>query len=465
MKIDFSLMKFVYPLLILSLASCKKSNKNDIIDTINVAKQAFTYGLPLVLIDITRRQSTNYATASFAGAPMNQFSHKSGFPTYLNRQVVRPNADTYYSVAFCDITNEAVVLSIPNTNGRYYMMPMLDAFTNVFASPGSRTGDTIAVNYLVTGPNWKGIVPSNVKSQIKSPTGIFWLIGRIQCNGTADGQQVVIPIQQGLKIIPLSFWGQAYIPTQGVVDPTVPVGSPNDIVKNMPIDSFFNYLNKLLVDNPPAPADLSAMEMFAKISVGPGLKFDISKFDTNIQNEMQNIPQLEYAFYNNVSSKPASLINGWSIKTDSIGIYGTDYQNRAVIASIGIGANLPADAVYPSSYVDSSGSVYNGANKYILHFDQGKLPPVNGFWSLTMYDKDGYFINNPINRYAIGHGAPLTYNPDGSLDIYIQNIAPVGMENNWLPAPQGIFNVMMRLYWPQSSVLNKQWTPRAITLK
>ena len=452
------------------LSSCGKKDETGKTDskgadsvTVKTAEEAFLFCYSLAIMDITRRKLTNATTPGTSAAPINQFANMSAFPDYKFKDVVRPNADTYYSTAFCDLSKEPLVLSLPNTNDRYYLMPMLDAYSNVFSSPGKRTTGTEAGNFLIAGPKWNGTAPAGMKEVIKSPTDMIWILGRIQCNGAADGEKVVIPIQKNIKLIPLSSWGKDYTPPAGTIDPTVPKDDPNNTVLNMPIDQFFNYANGLMVNNPPASADKPAMDAFAKIGVGPGAKFDMSKFTPEVQAALKGIPKKVYAAFDKELAQPKKLYNGWNILIKGMGSYGTDYAMRSLVTYVGLGANLPQDAIYPSNSLDQDGKPYNGANKYVIHFDKGLTPPVDGFWSLTMYNQAGYFIENPINTYAVGHGAPFTYNADGSLDIYIQNVSPgKDKENNWLPAPAGDFNVMMRLYWPKETMINGTWVPPAI---
>ncbi len=444
-------------------SSDTKSSKAGDSATVKTAEEAFLYCYSLVIMDITKRKLTNTETPSSEAAPLNQFASKSEFPTYQFKTVVRPNADTYYSTAFCDLTAEPLVLSLPNTNDRYYLMPMLDAYSNVFVSPGKRTTGTEAGNYLISNASWNGTVPDGIKEHFKAPTDLIWILGRIQCNGKEDGEKVVIPIQKKLKLTPLSSWGKEYSEPKGTVDPTVPKEDPNNYVLNLPIDQFFNLANKLMVANPPKPEDKPAMEKFAKLRVGSNAKFDLSKFDAATQSAMKDIPKKVYAAFDKQLAEPQKLINGWNIIMKGMGSYGTDYAMRAFVTYVGLGANLPQDAVYPSNSLDQEGKPYSGANKYIIHFNKGETPPVDGFWSLTMYDQAGYFIENPINTYAVGHGPAFKFNDDSSLDIYIQNESP-GKEwqNNWLPAPKGEFNVMMRLYWPKETMLNGTWSPPLI---
>ncbi len=447
----------------------KEATSND--DPVTIANEAYVYGLPLVLMDITRRQQTNFDTASQKGAPMNQLSNKQEFPSWRDTGVVSPNVDTYYSIAWGDVSKEPIVLYMPNPNGRFYMMPMLDAFTNVFASPGMRTGDTQGGTFLISSKTWDGILPKGIdnKNHFKCPTALFWLIGRIQCNDREDGKSVVIPIQNDMKFMPLSQWLKPNgIKNSIKIDTFAPKGSPNDIVKDsMSIDFFFNYLNRLLVDNPPAEEDAPVMKRFAKIGVGPDSTFSLGKFDTPTQDSLKNVPENVFTYINTLASKSTGLINGWSFKTSGMGYYGIHYLQRAVISVKGLGANLAEDAVYPSTFVDLSGNIYDGSkNNYKIHYDS--LPPVQGFWSLTVYNNKNNLAKNNIDRYAVGHSDrdSLIPNPDGSFDIYIQNQPPPSnvSRNNWLPAPAEQFNLMMRLYWPDSTVLDSTWTPPAVTI-
>ena len=230
------------------------------------------------------------------------------------------------------------------------------------------------------------------------------------------------------------------------------------MVKNMPVDEFFNYINQLMVTSPPAAADAPAMAQFAVIGIGPGKKFDIASLSASTQQAIKNIPQQVIAGINEEIQKGGELVNGWKPLSTNVGSYGTNYAERALISYVGLGANLPADAVYPSCSFDADGNKLNGANKYVLHFDKGKTPPANAFWSLTMYDSEGYMVANPINRNAIGDRSNLKINTDGSIDIYFQHDSPgKDKEANWLPAPEGDFNILLRVYWPKEEILNGTW--------
>lgn len=456
--------------LLLLLASCKKENKVDAVpsgsesasEVVQTAKEAYIFGMPLILMDITRAKMTDGRNPD-ASAP-NTFAHKSKFPDASFRDVVRPNADTYYSTASLDLKAEPIILSVPNTNGRYYMMPMLDAYTNVFTSLGTRTTGNDAHKFIITGPGWNGQVPSGIE-QIKAPTNMVWIIGRTQVNSKTDGEKVVIPLQKQYKLTPLSAWGKPYTPPAPKPATEDLKGDPNAIVEAMPVEEFFNRINKLMAENPPSEADAPVMEKFAKIGIGPGKKFDLASFTAEEQKALKKIPEeVIGGFQQKVKNGGADkLINGWKPLADNIGSYGTNYTERAFVSYVGLGANLPADAVYPSCSFDSDGNALNGANKYVLHFDKGKMPPANAFWSFTMYDAEGYMVANPINRNAIGDRSNLKTNADGSVDIYFQNTSPgKDKESNWLPAPKGEFNVLLRVYWPKEEMLNGSWEAPAV---
>lgn len=430
--------------------------------TILTLTEAYGYGLPLVVMDLTRRQMTNPSSGGAMNASVNQFHHLSKFPDASFRNVVRPNADTYYSSAILDLSAGPIILSLPNTRGRYYMMPMLDAWTNVFASPGTRTTGNGAGDFCITGPGWSGTLPAGLK-QIKAPTSLVWIIGRTQVNSKTDGVRIVIPLQKKYKLTPLSAWlgkPAAPIPSN---EPTPPKGDPNSIVEKMPADSFFNYMLRLMKKYPAPEADTPFLERLAAVGLRTGDAFDPAEYDTTVQNALRTIPTRVLSQLKNEIAFSHALVNGWNVIRTGIGSYGTDYHTRSMVAYTGLGANLPADAIYPHCNVDADGSQLNGARNYLLHFKKGQTPPVNAFWSLTMYDIEGHFVPNPLNRYTLGDRSNLTQNTDGSIDIYIQAASPsLSRQRNWLPAPPGNFNLLMRLYYPKQAAIDGTWLPPAV---
>jgi hypothetical protein len=428
--------------------------------------KAVIYGLPLVLMDITMEKMTNQFPGHRLARPVNQFAHMRAFPTAAFKDVVRANVDTLYSSAFLNLTQEPLVLTVPNTNGRYYLLPMLDAWTNVFASPGSRTTGTQAGTFLITGPDWSGTVPAGM-TQLKSPTNMAWILGRTQTNGPTD-YAAVHTVQNGYRLIPLSRFGKPYTPPPGTFDPTIDMKKPPiDQVQDMNSNEFFNRLARLLKTNPPPASEAPLLAKLAKIGIKPGEPFDPAALDPAIAKGLERSVPAAFAKLEASKKKAGTPINGWHIPPKSLGNFGNDYGLRAFIALIAFGANLPADAVYPTAFVDAANKPLNGANRYVLHFNPGMTPPVNAFWSVTMYDSQSFFVDNPIHRYAISSWMPLQKNGDGSIDLYIQHESPgESKDSNWLPAPKDDFNVTLRMYWPKDktpSINDGTWVPPAVT--
>lgn len=424
-----------------------------------IAKEAYIFGYPLVLMDVSRQVMTACPSPTAMCAPMNRFAHVPAFPDPIFTDVVSPNADTLYSMAWLDLSKEPLVLSLPDTKGRYYLMQMLDAWTNVFAGPGSRTTGTAKGDFAVVGPGFKGKLPAGLK-KIESPTNLVWIIGRTQTNGKADFEAVHF-IQAQYKLTPLSAWGKPDTPPANVpVAPKVSKEAPVEQVGKMDAQTFFARLNALMQGNPPAAADALAVKRFAAIGIAPGKKFSIEGLDPAAKSALEKGVKEAHQEIVAAAKKPhGKVVNGWALMYN-VGSYGTNYPFRAVVARVGLGANLPEDAIYPMTRVDADGKPLTGQNQYVMHFSKDQIPPVNAFWSVTMYNDKQFFVENPINRYAIGDRDKLTFNADGSLDLYIQHESPSkDQEANWLPAPKDSFNLIMRLYWPKKPVLDGTWTP------
>jgi len=231
----------------------------------------------------------------------------------------------------------------------------------------------------------------------------------------------------------------------------------------MPAAEFFKLAIELTKENPPHIIDTPMVARMNRIGLSVGKSFDMNKADPIVQEALEQAPSIGLKTMKEKMPTMAKQVNGWQVSTESMGVYGTNYLRRAIIALIGLGANLPEDAVYPISLGDSEGKPTDGKNKYMLHFDKDRLPPVDAFWSVTMYDAQGFPVSNEINRCAIGDRDDLKYNADGSLDIYIQNEKPPADKVfNWLPAPNDSFGLILRLYAPHSDVIQGGWVPPAI---
>jgi hypothetical protein len=435
-------------------------------EAIEIAEEAYIYGYPLVTMEMTRRVMTNTVTPENNHAPMGQFYNAKTYPNASFRDVTAPNADTLYSTAWLDVSREPYIFSIPDMNGRYFLMPMLSAWTDVIAVPGSRTTGEKAQKYAITGPGWRGTLPAGV-TEIKSPTALVWILGRTYSSGTPEDYNAVHELQKQYQLVPLSAYGKPYTPPVGKVDPAIDMKTPvRDQVNSLSPEAYFSLLAELLQKNPPTAADAPIVARMAKIGIVPGQKFDASGLSPAARKALTNVPKTAIGkIMAREKDGGMKVVNGWLVSLDT-GEYGTDYLQRAFITLIGLGANKPQDAVYPLTTIDSAGRPFNGANRYILRFREGQIPPVQGFWSLTMYDADFFFVNNPLNKYTVSPRNNLQYNPDGSLDIYVQNASPgKDKEANWLPAPAGDFKLMLRMYWPEEkdpSILDGTWQPPAV---
>ncbi|RDI49424.1 DUF1254 domain-containing protein [Nocardia mexicana] len=435
----------------LGLAACTRSDggaqdSGDDSDVKSIATDAYVFGYPMVLMDATRASA----------GPANQFANATTLPTPADRQVVRLNLDTLYSQAWLDLSAEPLVLQVPEMPGnRYWLMQIMDAWSNTRHHPSSVEPDSPApFTYLVAGPGWSGTVPEGM-TRLDMPTPVAWVLGRIQVNGRGD-LDAVRALQDRLKLVPLSAWLRGETAATGR-PATAAATPPPKQVEAMDGRAFFDKLCALMATNPPAPEDAPAMQRFATIGITPGGTVDqpAEVLDAAVGQARTGIPD-----YSDPDTKHQ---NGWTFSTD-LGAYGTNYPLRARTAWQGLGANLAADAVYPSLFgkADENGT----AVQYRLHFPPGQLPPVAAFWSLTAYDADSYLVPNQADIHAVGHEFPVVPNSDGSVDLAIQNADPgtTVPRGNWLPIPPaGNFSLTMRLYAPHRSAIEGTWQPPKLT--
>lgn len=428
-----------------------------------IATEAYLYGYPLVTMEMTRRVMTNVAAPENGHAPMNEFAHVRRYPPAGFRDVTMPNADTLYSTAWLDLSAGPMVLSLPDTHGRYYVMPILSAWTGVIASPGARTTGTGPQTYAITGPDWRGSLPSGM-SEIKSPTNLVWILGRTSCTGSPSDYEAAHAVQNKYLLVPLPAWGKPAPPAApGRVDPAVDMKTPvRDQVDALPAGPYFRLLAKLLRDNPPTPEDAPLLARMARLGIVPGQDFDLGALPPELALAAAGAPAAGQARMASAARSTAETINGWSVDL-KMGVYDSDYGRRALTARRALAANRPQDEVYAVST-----GWYRGEGKYVLRFPSGQLPPVNAFWSLTLYDGEFFFAANPLNRFSLGSRDALKHDEDGSVTIHVQHESPgPDREANWLPAPEKEFNLVLRLYWPKSappSILDGSWAPPEIEL-
>ncbi|ODT08314.1 MAG: hypothetical protein ABS58_02850 [Mesorhizobium sp. SCN 65-20] len=434
-----------------------------------IGVDAYVYFYPLITMDITRKQLTNAeAKAGAIGGPPNAFNNIREFPPADMKVVVRPNFDTLYSSAWLDLTKEPVVVSAPDTQGRYYLLPMLDMWTDVFASPGWRTTGTAAGHFLVAPPGWRPELREKFDEyklpegtqRIDAPTPYVWVIGRTKTDGPSD-YAAVNKIQDGYKVTPLSEWGQEAKTAEVKIDPSIDMKTPPKTqVDTMPADKYFAYAAELLKVHAPHMTDQPILARLKQIGFEPGKSFDLTKAGDAVQQGFKTVPQNAQALMAWKVKTLARVANGWSMNTDTMGVYGNYYLKRAIVAQQGLGANLPEDAIYPLNLADEQGQPLDGRANYAIHFEKDQIPPAGAFWSITLYDKDGFQVANALNRFAVSSWMPFQHNADGSLDLYFQNESPgKDKEANWLPAPDGPYNLTMRLYAPKAAALTGKWNP------
>ncbi|MFE1266837.1 DUF1254 domain-containing protein [Streptomyces sp. NPDC058757] len=428
-----------------------------------LATEAWIYGYPLVTAAVTKNVMTAVPARDDARrkAPVNQFCYMRATPDASFTEVVSPNADTLYSSGWLDLSDEPLVLTLPDFGDRFWMVPVLDAWSDVCAVVGRRGNGSSAGPFLIAGPSWSGAVPDGL-TLLESPTAVNWIIARYATSGPADFP-AVNALQDATRLVPLSRWTGDPDDYSPPTDVPVAAGAdtataPVDQVHALGGRDYFALLNRMMVDNPPAPADAPLLGTLAKLGIAPGASLDdlspeeIAVLDAGARRGPEVLREL-------LGRAESAKTDGWTVHR-GLGDYGTDYAKRAVITRFGYGANLDADALYPHATTDADGRPLDGAHTYVLHFDAGRTPPVDGFWSLTMMNERQLFADNPLGRYAIGDRSGMRTNPDGSLDIHVQHDSPgPDRESNWLPAPAGSFNVFLRLYWPEESALTGDWTP------
>jgi hypothetical protein len=460
--VKFSRLNIILILITASIifTACSKKSEVTPAEAMQIAEEAYIYGYPLVTMEMTRRVMTNVSEPEGTRAPMGQFVRMRTYPTAAFRDVTAPNASTLYTTTWLDVSKEPWILSLPEANDRYYLFPMLDGWTDVFQVPGKRTTGTGPQTYAITGPNWSGNLPEGV-TEYKSPTSLVWVLGRIYCTGTPEDYAAVHKMQDEISMVPLSSYGKPYTPAAGKVDPNIDMKTAvREQVNSLSTEAYFNLLTELMVDNPPAKADDSIVTKMSKLGIIAGESFSLEKLDEETQKSLQDVPKVAFEKIMAHFKNGGTFENGWLFTTNA-GVYGTDYIQRAFITAIGLGANRPQDAIYPTSEKDAEGNPYVGTNKYVMHFEKGQMPPVKGFWDLTMYNADYFFVDNPLNRYTLSQRNKFKENSDGSIDFYLQAESPgPGKESNWLPAPKGKFILMLRLYWPSEtspSILDGSW--------
>lgn len=429
-----------------------------------IIKDAYIYGFPMV--DSYRIQYSYFVDGTdpeYKGA-WNQLHSVARVFTPQDKAIQTPNSDTPYSFLGADLRAEPLVLSVPAIpKDRYYSMQFIDMYTHNFAYVGSRAMGHEAGHYLLAGPEWQGAVPDGVKSVIRSETSLAFVLYRTQLFDESDLDQVT-KIQAQYTVQPLSQF------TETTASPSPPV----DFIKPLSADAqkgspeFFTILNFLFRFTPIHPTETGLMARFARAGVGPGRSFDVAALSADQRHAVEGGMADAWAAF--AKFKSEEVDTGRKSSADGFGTreyLGNDYMMRMASAVLGIYGNSKEEANYPVYFVDAEGKPLHGTNCYTVRFGPGQLPPVNAFWSLTMYELPASLLTqNPLNRYLINSTMEqrLIRDDDGGVTLYVQQRSPgQTKESNWLPAPTGPFFMVLRQYWPKPEALNGTWkVPQAV---
>ena len=374
--------------LVMFMAGCGKVKEEE---AYIYGMESWVYGYPMVMMEVTREVLTAAPAPNSEGtaAPINQLAKMPHYVSPDFKNVVRISLNSLWTTGWVDLEKEPIVLSVPDTHDRYYVFSLMNMWTDVFGSIGKRTTGTGPGSFLIVGPNWKGAAPSDIKQTFRSPTRYAWLLGQTQVNGP-DDFAAVNALQAEYKLTPLSAWGKPYTPPDNVpVDQKVDLKvTPPDQVARMDAGTFFNRLALAMKDNPPYAEDKPAIEKLKKLGIEPGKPFDIAKVDPKIAAGLAKaVKEVQIKMAEEVTK--IKNVNGW-MQPHNLGRYGTDYNTRAGIAYLGLGADMQEDTVYPTAYVDGDGNSLDSANKYVMHYEKDQLPPTNATWSVSQYKGNFY---------------------------------------------------------------------------
>lgn len=441
----------------------KTSDKLTVDQAKQLAEEAYIYGFAIV---------ENYK-AVFGMCIYDKSPQYGGFNHYLHgrklfgpqyKTVVSANNDTYYSTTWADLTNEPLVIEVPPTGDRYFVIQLVDMFTDNFAYIGTRATGKNGGTFLLVGPDNKVSVPGDKFDRVITARSRYVALAtREATDGTEEDAKEVFALQDKLKLTPLSqYMGWPPVPAT-LQQPDFPMYNA-DMLYAKP--KLLSYLNLFLEWQSPAKEEAGLMQRLAKINVGPYRDFNIDDFSPEIQEAILEGIKTGHDKIVERANNLGSRVDGWEY-TPPMGNYGQDYLFRSAVAYKFIYTNSPEEAIYPIAEADSKGEVLDGSNgNYVLHFDTDQLPPVDAFWSMTMYHSDTrLMVENPIDRYSIGDRTPgLKYEKDGSLNIYIQEKAPKGdKKSNWLPAPDGPFYIICRMYMPKPEAVDGTYRLPAIS--
>lgn len=427
--------------------------------------QAYVYAYPLVVLDVQIKAQTNTVEVSNEKAPINQLIHAKGLATCEDKYIVMLNMDTVYSQAYLDLKEKPLYFRKPKAD-RYVSAEIIDAYGNCVAILGTGgTGGNGAVDAALTGPDFRGEVPAELV-RIKVPTNLAWILIRtLQNDPQTDPEDVgrVHEIQKGFDLRPLSSYGKEYQAPQGSYRTEYDY-LPAEKLASLDVEEFFNRFNGLIADNPDQASPAALLESVRSFGIGAGALFQLSALPKELREPVSKFQSRLLADFEQASRNLQFSTNqdGWMIPKDNIANFGTDYLYRADIAYGGLGANPVSMAIYPSRVYDEQRRALHSDRKYRIHFPSE--PPVDGFWSITVYGDDKFQIPNELNRSGLNDRSPIVKNEDGSFDIYIQRDRPEeGRVPNWLPSGERGIVVVLRLYLPRTELLDGTWKLPTLT--
>tara|TARA_R110001606_G_scaffold233942_1_gene381520 strand:+ start:16700 stop:18118 length:1419 start_codon:yes stop_codon:yes gene_type:complete len=425
------------------------------------AQQIFDYAYPLVIMKIS--QDLMFTVPIRERSVPNHFIHFKRLAMPQNRAVVLGNRNTLYSVGWIDLSKGPVVFEIPDMGDRYYVMPLLDAWTNTFKSFGSRTTGQKAQKYFIVDSNWTGEVPEGYEKVI-SPTNMVWITGRIQADSPQDAVTAG-KLQDAYKLMTYAQYLGGDDPFSGYQPEyeAMQVGKPVPYSLKMSAEKFYDSFFRMWSTNASPEIDSSMIQILEKAGIQRATTRSFADLSTSVQEALHAGLQTKQAKYIKDFYDGTSQTEAWIFNRERMGTWGTDFERRTYWAMWGLGANLVEDAVYGVSQLDETLTPLNGSNVYRMHFAAGELPPTSAFWSVTNYDEEGYLEANEYNRYSLGSNHPLKYNNDGSLDFYLSNIKPNIEDVNWVPAPKANFKTLLRIYWPDQKILQGEWALPPLT--
>jgi hypothetical protein len=425
--------------------------------TAALAAEALVVTYPLVLMDLARAQLTTSAAGALT-APINQFAHMGGFGDAPFAPVITPNRDTLTSSAWLDLSGEPLVLTVPDTAGRFYAMPLYDAWTSIFATIGARTTGTRGREFVLVGPRWRGRLPRHLPV-VQSPTAMAWILAHIRSDGPED-HAAVRALQAGIQLTALGRWsGQPLVPEPRPVEsgPRM-ASSPVARLARMEPREYFEVVAHLLAENPPHRADRVRIERMSALGVGPRHPPTWSVRERPLLQEIARGMANGLA---QVEATGASLASSWSPWTcpQDLGRRRSDPLLRAAAAWTGLGAWPRSDALFFTTRADASGRPLAGTEHYALRFAPGALPPAQAFWSLTVYEDVSLVIAERSGRPTLGDRDDLRHDPDGSTVVLLQSEPPDRDDANWIQTPRGPFSLALRLFWPRPAALDGSWRP------